>query len=72
MSYNGNELLFPAQLIQTGFTHRFVVEVEGQEIYFERDEEGAYRAMTNPETLTKEIKTDLLKAIAETIEAIVG
>jgi hypothetical protein len=69
--YNGEEKLFPAQLQQTGYTHRFVVDVYGQEVLFEPDEERNYRAMTDPEALTKDLNVDLLKAIAATIESLV-
>lgn len=72
VTHNGKELLFPAQLQQTGYTHRFVVDVYGQEVMFEPDEEKAYRAMIDPENKGKELNVDLLKAIAATIEEIVS
>lgn len=69
--YNGNELLFPARLQQLGYTHRFVVDVYGQEVFFEPDEERTYRAVLDPEKPNTQPRIDLLKAIAETIEALV-
>lgn len=39
VTYQGSKILFPAQLKQVGYTHRFVVDVYGQDVYFEPDEE---------------------------------
>lgn len=71
MLFNGEELLFPAELQQTGYTHRFCVNVYGQEVYFEPDEERNYRALIDPESVSGKISVDLLKAIAGTIESLV-
>ena len=66
--YQGEELLLPAQLLQSGYIHRFRVEVNGQEVVFENDEEGNYRAMVEAQKVTKQIDAELLKAIAKGIE----
>jgi hypothetical protein len=69
--YKGEELLFSAHLQQRGYTHSIVVDVYGTEVYFEPDEERNYRAIIEQEKLNKQITTELLKAIAETIECVV-
>ena len=69
--YKGEEILFPAQLKQFGYSHRFVVDVYGTEVYFEPDEERSYRAMIDPEKTEKQIPVELLRAIAEGIESVV-
>lgn len=69
--YKGKEESFPAQLQQVGYTHRFVVDVYGEEVFFEPDEERNYRAVVDPEKLQASVPIDLLKAIAESIEALV-
>ena len=69
--YKNQEILFPAELQQTGYTHRFRVEVEGQDVFFEPDEERNYRAVINVENGTNDISQDLLQAIAGTIESLV-
>jgi hypothetical protein len=51
VNYKGQELFFPAQLQQSRYTYRFAVDVYGQEIFFERDDEGGYRALADPEQL---------------------
>lgn len=71
VTYKEEELLFPAQLKQVGYTHRIVVDVYRTEVYFEPDEERNYRAIIKEEKIGKPITVDLLKAIAKAIEAIV-
>jgi hypothetical protein len=71
VSYQGEELLFPAPLQASHFSHQFIVDVYGVEILFEPDEERNYRAMIDPEALSgKKIDIELLKAIAEAITTI--
>ena len=71
--YKEQELMFPAQLILSGYTHKIQVDVYGEEVLFEPDEERNYRALVDTITLEKGKKLDieLLKAIASAIEAIV-
>lgn len=65
--------MFPAQLKPFGYTHRFLVNVYGQDVFFEPDEEGNYRAIIDPEQVdkNKKMEFELLKAITTTIESIV-
>jgi hypothetical protein len=70
VTYNDQELQFPARLQASAYAHRFVVEVYGQEVLFETDEEGSYRALVDPESLSKYVTAGLLEAIAKAIEAI--
>jgi hypothetical protein len=53
VNYEGEEILFQARLLQFGYTHRFAVKINGQEVYFEPHEERYYRAMIDPEHLGK-------------------
>jgi hypothetical protein len=71
VTYQNKELMFPAELQQTGYSHRFRVDVYGQDVFFEPDEERNYRALIDPEKITKYISAGLLQAIAETIESLV-
>lgn len=71
VAFQKKEILFPAELQQTGYSHRFRVQVYGQDVFFEPDEERNYRAIIDPENATKEISTELLQAIASTIEILV-
>jgi len=53
-----------------GYTHKIQVEVNGQLVKFEPDEEQNYRAVLDAAQLEKSNKLDIpiLKAIAEVIE----
>lgn len=70
VTYKGEELFFPAVLRQFGYTHRFEVCVGDDVVMFERDEEGAYRALMNTEHQPTHLKPELLQAIADGIEAV--
>ena len=70
--YKGQELLFPARLLIVGYVHKFVVTIDKQEFFFEQDDNGKYRAIANTTNKgeVKHLDTELLKAIAESIESI--
>ena len=72
VTYKNQELLFPARLRHLGYTHVFIVDVEGSEILFEPDEEQHYRAMIDPERTegNNRVDVELLQTIAATIESI--
>jgi hypothetical protein len=68
--YRGKELLFPAQLVSFGWTHRIQVDVYGTIVFFEKDEERECRALLSLEDLelNKEVDVALIKAIGAAIE----
>ena len=70
VSYGGTQLLFPSQLLQLGYTHKFLVDVYGTEVAFEQDEEGAYRAIVDPDALPRGVDLSLFEAIAHGIEEV--
>lgn len=67
--YKNETQMLPAQLVQTGYTHSFRVEIDGRDVFFEPDEEGAYRAIVKPEELGNEdsLRVELLEAVATAI-----
>ena len=69
ITYEGNELIFKARVIKYGYIHRFEVDVEGNPVIFEPDEERNYRAIVDPahDKQSKNINPEILKLIAETI-----
>ena len=73
MEYKGEQLLFKASLIITGYTHKFSVDINGQELIFEPDEERNYRAVINYDDIpnAKNVQIELLKSIASAIEELV-
>ncbi len=70
VDYKGKLWQFEARLETYGYTHRFVVHVEGTEVNFERDEEGHYRAVLpfDKREALPALDKSLLQAIAQTIE----
>lgn len=72
VTYRNEDLLFPAQLLSFGWTHRIEVNMDGTTVCFERDEEGEWRALLSSEDieLNKTIDVELVKAIAVAIENI--
>jgi hypothetical protein len=73
VSFKGETLFFSSRLLQCGYTHKFVVDVYGQPVYFEPDEERNYRAIIETADINtnKELNFELLKAVAHAIEAII-
>jgi hypothetical protein len=73
VKYKGEEQMLSAKLIVTGYTHKFSVDVNGQIIVFEPDEERNYRAVIPYDDINqnKDFDKDLLKAIAKSIQEIV-
>ena len=71
--FDGKELLLNTYLVQLGYTHRFMVDINGLEVAFEPDEERSYRAIIDNETLNqnRNVSVDLLKAVAHTIESVI-
>ena len=72
VNYRGESLSFTTRLIRFGYIHRFQVDLNGYEVFFEQDDEGKYRAQVDTAKLNDSVKIDvgLLKAVAEAIEDI--
>ena len=70
IDYNGKELLFPAELRVTGYTHKIAVTIENTEILFEPDEEGKYRALLSESDMRKNtIPIELLQQITAELDS---
>jgi predicted RNA binding protein YcfA (HicA-like mRNA interferase family) len=72
VAYKGIDMEFEARLQVFGYSHRFLVSIEGSDVFFERDEEGHYRAVIPPEHPGKVPSTGLLQQIAQAIEQILS
>jgi len=70
VQYKGQEFMLKASLSVIGYTHKFMVEVDGEEVIFEPDEERNYRAVVPYDDIgkTKDMDLELLKSIADAIE----
>lgn len=72
VSFNEKELSFPARLLNYGYSYKLEVDIDGDKILFEPDEERNWRALVAYEEIntSKKINIELLKAIALSIEDI--
>ncbi len=71
VSYKNDELTFKAHVIRYGYIHHIIVDVDGTNITIERDEEGNYRALVDPQKMNdNKIDIELLKAIVGVLEAL--
>jgi len=64
--HKGQQVIFMANLVQYGYSYRIDVDVEGEIISFEPDEERNLRARLDWNSIDKKktINIDLLKTIA--------
>ena len=67
--YKNNELSFKAHSVRFGYVNHILVDIYGVQITVERDEEGNFRALEDPDKM-KEGKVDLalVKAVVEVLE----
>jgi len=71
VQYKDQTLIFKAWLITTGYTHKFKVLVNEQELLFEPDEERNYRILADADSVKNPPPNDLLQAIVKTMEDLV-
>jgi hypothetical protein len=72
VTYKGVELQMETRMQVWSYGRRFYVMVDGVEVLFEMDEEGAIRAVLPPEEEGKMPGKELLREIASVIEQISG
>ncbi len=74
VTWKGREQIFKVTLQVFGYTYRLVVDVHGQFLNFERDEERNFRAVLNYDDLNNATNIDrgLLKAIGDALETILA
>lgn len=72
VALNGKEFNFPARLLKYGYSYKLEVNIDGDKILFEPDEERNWRALVAYEDINnnKKINVELLKAVVASIEAI--
>lgn len=72
IQYKGNEKILKGILITYGYSYKIQVDIDGEKIFFEPDEERNFRAMSDPENRTdaKQADPELLRSITEAIQEI--
>lgn len=59
----GSEQLLKGRLVTFGYDYKFYIVVKGEELVFEKDEQGDFRAISNAAIPNKEVDTNILSAI---------
>lgn len=70
--FNNTDYQFPAKLLNYGYTIKLEVEIEGQTVLYEPDEERNWRALIPFDEIptAKTLNAALLQAVAEAIAAV--
>ena len=68
---NGKEYSFESRLAAVGYTHKFLVLINGIEVTYEPDEERNYRAILNGTNhgSMKDLDIELIKAVGVKIQS---
>lgn len=75
VSYKGHDQDYEAQLQLRGYSYQIRVSVNDVDIFYERDDEGAFRAIVSAEAVEKNVKlpeAGLLEAIAQKLEELLA
>ena len=72
--YKNKQLIFNAKLLQSGYSYKFEVDLNGSNVLFEPDEERNFRAIIDPsiEHGRNKINIELIKLIVKALVAIIG
>ena len=69
VDFKGKKRTYEAELRVFGYTYKIAMMIDDTEVLFEPDEERNYRAVIPYEALPKKLDHELLKAIADELEA---
>jgi hypothetical protein len=67
VNYRGQEIILPGKLVQMGYTYKLFVEVLGQTIILEPDEERNFRVVSEDPAM-KALPMEMLQAILASLE----
>ena len=69
---DGSEHIYEARLVTLGYTHKFLIVINGMEVVYEPDEERNYRAILSEadQAKVKESDVELIKAVGDKIQSI--
>ncbi|MGI8580903.1 MAG: hypothetical protein ACR2KX_01820 [Chitinophagaceae bacterium] len=62
-------MIFNAQLLDFGYIRKIRIEINDQEVFLEKDDEGNYRAVINDLRTEDKIDKTLIKTTVESLEA---
>ena len=71
VSYNGKDLCLKADVARFGYVNHIVVDLFGNPVTIERDEEGNYRALGDVEKFKdSKVDVDLVKAVITVLQSL--
>lgn len=71
VTYRNHELSFKAHVIRFGYVNHILVDIDGRQVTIERDEEGNFRALADPEMSAEDnVDLELVKAIVGVLESL--
>lgn len=72
VTWRDREYSFEARVQSTGYTHQFMVTINGVEVVFEPDEERNYRAIINTadQAKLKDADIEMIGLVAEKLQAV--
>ncbi|MET3036695.1 hypothetical protein ABXT08_11365 [Chryseobacterium sp. NRRL B-14859] len=65
VTYKGEELIFNGRLATFSYGYKLYVDVYGNEVVFERDDEGNLRAIISDASTNPPVEKGLIEAIIE-------
>ncbi len=73
LSYQGKEWLLPLSFVKWGYTYRIELTINETSVFFEPDEEGSYRAITETSQISNDqFDKGLLEAIVLKLSELKG
>lgn len=63
VTYKNENLLLRGRLVTFAYDYKFYVNVQGQELIFERDDEGNFRVIAPQSDTQKPVERDLVEKI---------
>ena len=71
LTFKNEELSLKAHVVRFGYVNHVIVDLGGTQITIERDEEGNYRALGNPEKMqASKVDVDLIKAVVGVLQSL--
>ncbi|AKK74085.1 hypothetical protein OK18_17025 [Chryseobacterium gallinarum] len=65
VTYKGEELIFNGRLATFSYGYKLYVDIYGNEVVFERDDEGNLRAIVSDASANPPVEKGLIEAIIE-------
>jgi hypothetical protein len=65
VTYNGEEQEYSTELVSFGYTYKFNVHVNGNDLTFETDDEGCFRVIGEKDA---KVDPELLQSIIESLQ----